>query len=113
MNPSTEYETAGPLNVEAIPECIEQVRREFTQQMGGAAVEFTARDDFAGIVGGLLMCAIAKVLTQADPSDIAPELGDLINDNLGAGPASLGYILADLAEVMLSDPLDQIPTVDR
>jgi len=112
MQVSQEFDTAGPVNVDALPAAVAEGVRQAEEAFGGLgeSVEFTARDHFASVVGGLIMVSCARIMFNAPASEVSPEIADLINDNLGAGPASLGYLIADLAEIMLSDPLDQIPT---
>lgn len=111
MQLSQEYDTAGPLDVEVIDACVEDARQQFEDE-GGEQIEMTKRDEFAALTGRLIGLAIGKVVAGAEPSDVDHNLSVLVNDNLGDGPASLGYLLADLAEIMLHDSLDQIPVIE-
>lgn len=74
----------------------------------------SARDDFAAIVGQLLQATAAMGVGMPARMVVPDEAADAIGlDRLTeTGPMGLGYMVADLADLLLRDPLDQIPTRD-
>ena len=80
---------------------------------------YTARDGFAAIVGQVLSGIFATA--QGMPPEMAGMvLTDVALDATGGvdawreltGPMSWGYVIADLADLILRDPFDNIPTRD-
>lgn len=112
MQISEMFDTAGPLRTEALPEVVGDARRE-AAHYGAEQGDFTPMDDFAGIVGGLITLSLHKVLFGVEPDEVNADLANLISNNLGEGPASLGYLIGQLAQIMLVDPLDDLPVIDR
>jgi len=108
-------EADGVLDISALERFREAASTERLERFGDGDTS-GPRDDFASIVAQLIQGLVAEIGVGMPAAMVMPEEAAAAlfgsKDARDVGPMGWGYVIADLATLILSDPFGEIPTTE-